>query len=173
MFIPLNIFDGRFIINEYGTIINTVTNHELKPYITNKGYKAVDLNYNGERKKALVHRLVAMTFLPNPNNYPIVMHLDDNRLNSHVSNLKWGTYLENNKQAIDKGHIKVPRPDNRKYYTIYNEDSGEEITCKSIKEVILYLEFGNDSSIRNYIFRNQKIPKGKFKGFKIKLCDFF
>ena len=47
----IDIFDGRFSINEDGDIINTRTNHQLKPYITNKGYKAVDLNCNGKRKR--------------------------------------------------------------------------------------------------------------------------
>ena len=96
----IDIFDGRFAVNEDGDIINTKTNHQLKPYITNKGYKAVDLYCNGERKKMLVHRLVAMSFIPNPNQYPVVMHLDDNRLNSNVNNLQWGTYLDNNLQAF-------------------------------------------------------------------------
>ena len=162
--------DGRFIINENGEIINTITNNVLTPYITNKGYKAIDLYFNGIREKWLVHRLVAMAFLPNPNNFPVVLHLDDNRLNCSVSNLKWGTYLENNKQAIDEGHMKVPRPDNRKFYRIYYGDY-DEIVVHGIKEAIDELGFGNDSCIRNYIFRDTPIPRGEYKGYKIELFD--
>lgn len=49
------------------------------------------------RKRFLVHRLVAMTYINNHNNLPIVMHLDNDRMNNHYSNLKWWTVDENNK----------------------------------------------------------------------------
>lgn len=48
-----------------------------------------------------VHILVAKAYIPNPNNHPIVMHLDNNKTNCNVSNLKWGTVSENTKQAFD------------------------------------------------------------------------
>lgn len=48
-------------------------------------------------------RLVALVYCPNPNNYPIVMHLDNNPTNNHYTNLKWGTYSMNNKQCSDEG----------------------------------------------------------------------
>lgn len=49
------------------------------------------------------HRLVAEVYIPNPNNYPIVMHKDNNPLNNHVENLKWGTYSMNNLQCSREG----------------------------------------------------------------------
>lgn len=45
-----------------------------------------------------VHRAVATAFLPNPQNYKTVDHIDNNRLNNHVSNLEWVSYAENNKR---------------------------------------------------------------------------
>jgi len=48
-----------------------------------------------------VHRLVALAYIPNPNNYPIVRHLDNNKYNNHVSNLEWCTHSTNTKQAVD------------------------------------------------------------------------
>lgn len=48
-----------------------------------------------------IHKLVAYKFLPNPNNYPVVRHLDNNKHNNHVSNLEWCTYSTNNQQAFD------------------------------------------------------------------------
>ena len=164
----IDIFDGRFSINEDGDIINTRTNHQLKPYITNKGYKAVDLNCNGKRKKMLVHRLVAMTFIPNPNQYPVVMHLDDNRLNSNVNNLQWGTYLDNNLQAIREGHMKVPRPDNRKYYELYHPQGVVGRVCNGLIEAMEYSNIENDSTARNYIYRDTAIPNGPYAGYKIR-----
>lgn len=48
-------------------------------------------------------RLVALVYCSNPNNYPIVMHLDNDSTNNHYTNLKWGTYSMNNKQCSDEG----------------------------------------------------------------------
>ena len=48
----------------------------------------------------MVSRLVAITFLPNPENKPCVCHKDNNPLNNQVSNLYWGTYKENTQQMI-------------------------------------------------------------------------
>ena len=168
--VTLNIFDNRYIISEYGNVINTVTNHELTPYINNSGYYMIDLSYNKERKRCLLHRLVAMAFVPNPNNYPIVLHKDNNPKNIHYSNLEWGTYSQNNAQAIRDGLNKVPRPDNTKLYELYNGE--KTVICCGIKEVIETIGFGNDSSIRNYIFRQTPIKKGKYKGYYIKRSDF-
>ena len=169
MWKQLNIADGRYYIDETGRLYNIATNRELHPYLGNNGYYKVDLKYNGERIRFLLHRLVAQEFCPNPNNYPIVLHLDSNPRNCHYTNLKWGTYSENNKQAVSEGHMIVPRPDNRKYYELYNENSPVKVICSGVKDIISKIGFGTDSRIRNYIFRNQEIPYGKFKGWKIKL----
>lgn len=70
--------------------------------IKNKdGYVSVMLCAPGKRTIKRVNRLVAETFLPNPDNLPVVMHLDNNRTNNDVKNLSWGTYSENNKYMYE------------------------------------------------------------------------
>lgn len=60
------------------------------------GYKYCGISYkNGKHITKRVHRLVAEAFLPNPNSYPIVIHIDNNKKNNRVENLKWGTIKEN------------------------------------------------------------------------------
>lgn len=58
---------------------------------------------NGERHKVQVHRIIAETFTPNPNNLPCVNHIDGNKHNNHVENLEWVSYSENSKHALEMG----------------------------------------------------------------------
>jgi hypothetical protein len=71
--------------------------HELKPTVLNNGYCVVTLYRSPkDRKRFLVHTLIAKTFLQNPNNYPCVNHKDENKQNNDISNLEWCTYSYNN-----------------------------------------------------------------------------
>lgn len=67
------------------------------PSITNRGYYRLPLCKYGKIKYYHIHRLVAEAFLPNEENKPTVDHIDRNRLNNNVSNLRWATYKEQNK----------------------------------------------------------------------------
>lgn len=60
------------------------------------GYLTFHWTQNGKRKRVMVHRLVALAFIPNPNNYPQVNHKDFNRHNNCVENLNWCTQQQNN-----------------------------------------------------------------------------
>lgn len=62
--------------------------HILNPTIT-KGYLYVGLCNKGKKKPTLVHRLVAEAFVPNPDNYKEVNHMDENKLNNNAKNLEW------------------------------------------------------------------------------------
>lgn len=72
-----------------------------------KGYRTVGYNY----KRYSVHRLVAETFIPNPENKPEVDHIDRNPSNNNVSNLRWVTVRENNNNRKDNLDIEL-RPIN-------------------------------------------------------------
>lgn len=68
---------------------------------TNWGYWYCGITYPEGQRQRRVHILVAEAYIPNPNNSPYVLHIDDNKENKHVSNLKWGTPLENTQDAVD------------------------------------------------------------------------
>ena len=162
-------YENIYQINEYGDIKDLRTGKLRAPYVTKKGYKSIDL-YDKDRKreKFLIHRLVAINFIPNPENLPIVLHKDNVKLNTHYSNLKWGTYSENNSQAIRDGLNTVPRPDNRKYYELYDEESGDRELCYGASNIIEKIGYGNDSMIRNLLFRRTSIREGEYTGYKIR-----
>lgn len=67
------------------------------------GYAMVNLNMNKDLKVLYVHRLVAEHFLENPNNLPVVNHIDGIKSNNNVLNLEWCTYSENNIHAVNTG----------------------------------------------------------------------
>lgn len=160
-------YEGLYTIDEYGNVYDK-NGRCLRPYITNKGYKAIDLFKDGIRKKYLIHRLVAMHFVPNPNNHPIVLHKDNVKLNTHYTNLKWGTYSENNSQAIRDGLNKVPKPDNRKFYKLYNDN--DFIVCRGTKSIISLID-GTESIVRNAVFRKTPIVSGNYKGYYIERTE--
>lgn len=159
-------YEGLYKINEYGDIYSIISDKIIQPYISNKGYKLICLSKDGIRKKFSVHKLVAIHFVPNPENKPIVLHKDNIKTNTYYQNLVWGTYSENNSQAIRDGLNSIPKPDNRKHYLLYNDNN--DIICYGLNMVIDQLEFGTDSGIRNYIFRNSEIKTGPYTGYKIK-----
>lgn len=77
-----------------GSSYKPVNERILRPYL-NKGYLSVVLSKNGKTHTVEIHRVVAETFIPNPNNYPCVNHKDEITSNNCVSNLEWCTYSYN------------------------------------------------------------------------------
>jgi hypothetical protein len=95
----------RYKINNHGVVLSCVykKHKELKQQKHRDGYKKVYLTVNGKTKGHFVHRLVAKTFIENPQNKPCVNHKDGNKTNNFVENLEWCTVSENVKHSYDKG----------------------------------------------------------------------
>jgi hypothetical protein len=74
----------------------------LKPGIDGKGYPMVRLCSFGTVKQIMVHRLVALHFVPNPENKPVVNHIDFDPMNSRADNLEWCSIRENNLHSIHR-----------------------------------------------------------------------
>ena len=109
-------YEGLYEINEAGDVKSVdrylpAGKHNSRIY-KGKLKNAVKGNQFGHLKhqlwkdnkveQAYVHRLVAENFIPNTNNYPCVMHMDDDPTNNHVSNLQWGTQKMNIHQMVTK-----------------------------------------------------------------------
>lgn len=87
----------------------------MSPFYDKDGYLKVQLTRNGERHKFFLHRLVALNFIPNPENKPEVNHKDGVKDNNNLPNLEWNTTSENQRHAIA----------NKLYVTAKGEDSGQ------------------------------------------------
>lgn len=72
----------------------------LKPFPDHHGHLYITIATPEGHIRKSVHRLVAETFIPNPHNYPMVRHLDDDPTNNNVDNLAWGTSFDNVHDAI-------------------------------------------------------------------------
>lgn len=80
--------------------------------LTKYGYLFTNIRIGGRKGKVIgirINRLVAETFIPNPNNYPEVNHIDGNKQNNHVENLEWCTPSENRRHAFRLGLAKAKR----------------------------------------------------------------
>lgn len=75
----------------------------IKPRKDKDGYLRYTLCKNGKMKYFFAHRLVAKTFIPNPNKLPVVNHKDGNKENNNVDNLEWCSIRYNNIHALKKG----------------------------------------------------------------------
>ena len=89
-----------------------VEEHLIQPSINSRGYQNVILCKNGKTKTFTMHRLVAIAFLDNSDNFPQVNHKDENELNNCVDNLEWcdskynNNYGTRNKKCSDKWKLK-------------------------------------------------------------------
>lgn len=75
---------------------------EMKPYTTYKGYLRLRLTKDGKSKQFQIHRLVAEAFIPNPENKPYIDHINTDRTDNRVENLRWVTNKENCNNPISK-----------------------------------------------------------------------
>ena len=89
-------YKGLYSATTDGRIYSERSKKYLRPADNGKGYQTVVLSKNGKSKTYKVHRLVAMTFLENPNNLPCINHKDENKLNNRVENLEYCTIEYNN-----------------------------------------------------------------------------
>lgn len=106
---------------------------KLKPFIGSDGYMQVEQrrNGNGPHYHVRVHRLFAELFIPNPNGYKYVNHIDSNKLNNSLDNLEWCTNSMNVKHGWDSGN-RTHR--NRTKVAVYKDGELLDI-CDSIRQV--------------------------------------
>lgn len=105
---------ANYSVSNLGNVINVNRNKPLKQQ-TYLGYKCVSLSCDNVKQWFKVHRLVALAFIPNPNNLPFVNHKDENKSNNCVDNLEWcdstynnayGTRIDRCKESLKESYDK-------------------------------------------------------------------
>lgn len=150
-------YEGYYMVSSLGKVISlgrSITNnlgtryqqpHVVAPCAVSSGYRMVRLWKNNKEQKFYIHRLVAISFIPNEHEYPEVDHIDCDKLNNKISNLRWCTRRMNQNNPITrvrnsiskKNHPKL-KEINSKVVIRINPKNAEEIkfykSCRSAKD---------------------------------------
>lgn len=137
------VLDGettRWSVNEDGQVRNDETGKFLKGTILHT-CRYINFRWNHKQKNKAVHRLVAEAFLPNPDNLPNVYHIDGNRLNNKLSNLRWdgdGINYGNNRPKEEVSQQPIEGEEWRQFRkTIYEISNKGRIRNMNTKKISL------------------------------------
>jgi hypothetical protein len=108
----------EYLIYNNGSVYSIRNKCFLKIQDNGNGYKKLSLNINGKIKQVYIHRLVAKHFIPNPNNYKYVDHIDRDKTNNHCSNLRWVTASENTRNTAGEPRYSKIR-ENMPHHPLY------------------------------------------------------
>lgn len=88
-----------YLINKDGRVYSFKTLKVMKPFKGTSGYQTIGLMINNKQRHKRIHRLIAEAFIPNPCGFPFVDHIDINKLNNSIDNLRWITKSGNNRNT--------------------------------------------------------------------------
>lgn len=160
-------FEGLYVVSNEGNIFGLKRGKVLKATPNKYGYLQLELNKDNKPHYFKVARLVAIAFIPNPDNKENVNHIDGNKVNNNVKNLEWVTAQENTQHAIDTGLRKTKlnmeqvgeiRKLHAKGVTCVQLGKLFNVTRCSILQVVKGAVYDDDNAVKNaYIARTAKV----------------
>ena len=140
---PIPEYESLYSISNFGRVKRYYKNGSeniLNNHTDKNGYMYVVLSKQNEQKKFYNHRLVAMCFIPNPDNRQEVDHIDLNKFNNNVLNLRWSSRSENNKnrKSFNKTGKKFIYISKEKYFMVVIRSNGINKTFKTLDEALQY-----------------------------------
>lgn len=140
-------YEGLYEANTNGSVRRKGSDNELTGFVNRDGYVILSFSKNGEVKKFRRNRIIASTFIPNPDNLPYVNHKDEIKTNDAVSNLEWcdakynanyGTGIQRSKEQKYKP---VARISNNGEVVVYSSITlaaqENEVTVKLISQAVI------------------------------------
>lgn len=126
-----------YAVSTFGRVWSCKSNRFLKPQKHDRyGHLGVSLSYLGTETCTYVHRMVAEMFIPNPDNLPVVRHLDSNPANNAVWNLSWGTVKDNWDDSVRHGTARS------------FSDEDREKSCAARRQPVIAISESDRSQIR-------------------------
>ena len=118
-----------YVIYPDGRVWSNKSNKFMTPCIRS-GYLYVPLRNNGRVKNKLVHRLIAEHYIPNPENKPTIDHMNRNRVDNRIENLRWATRVEQNsnqgkRKRNKSGHTYISWNKSYKGWRFLKQGAGE------------------------------------------------
>lgn len=144
-------YEDYYAINKAGQIYSFRSKKFLTPFKDRGGYWFVNFNINGVRTFPRIHRLLAIQFIENPNNYEYINHIDENKENNNLANLEWVTFKENllHGTRINRIAKHFEKP------VIGTDSKGNELSFDSTTKAALFVN-GDKSAIQR-VCRGQKL----------------
>lgn len=180
-FRPIEEFPG-YLISNLGTVYSNKSNKILTKEVDKYGYFRVNLyGENNYKRHRLVHRLVALAFIENPNNLPQVNHKNGNRQDNRVENLEWCTNTDNLRHAFkynyggyrDKALKNINKINSDiKYLIVVLKSDKEVIWFNSLKDAAKYLRC-YPSTISKYLVGKTSNKIYNIYGYKRKDLEQF
>ena len=95
-------YESLYAVTPEGDVYGYKRKKFLKPGVNKNGYMYVYLSKDNKLKKHYIHRIVAMAYIPNPENLTEVDHKDNNKTNNCVNNLQWLSHKDNSRKSNNK-----------------------------------------------------------------------
>jgi hypothetical protein len=133
----------------------------LKEAKYGNGYCFVMLSKLGRVNHAMIHRLVAQAFLPNPHKKRTVNHINGIKADNRVENLEWATHSENMKHASDTGLTKMKGGENPYARKVTIEKNGVKTSFDTQREAAKFI------GVKDVNVSSAKIKNGTCRGYKI------
>lgn len=163
--INLQGFENCYAISKTGKLYNIRLKKIVYPHIVNGYYRIHLKNDQNDFCNMAIHRLVAYTYIPNPNNVSDVNHKDGNTLNNHVDNLEWCTRKQNNQHAQKMGLVNSNSHKKKVIQYSYDENGKEVIIAiyDSVNDAATAMKVSRHAIIRTCKGKNHSCREYKFK----------
>ena len=125
---------NNYKVSNFGRLISIKTNKILKPTDNGRGYLRFSLLGDDNNKHTVyLHRIIAEAFIPNPDNKPCIDHINTNKQDNRIENIRWVTYKENTNNELTIERVRNSGKKNKKKICSIDE-YGNKVVYSSVRE---------------------------------------